>query len=153
MDILKDGLSGNVMGIAAAGAAALLMPLLAPALAPPLRNAVKLGVGLFLESEGEAESQLMQNLVQGTMQGVLEALRGPGTRAEHRRAAAAHVEQFEAKARRRAARFGFTEADRAARYRRQVEKLKRELARAKQEHPHVPKPALDHVADMISEDW
>ena len=153
MDVLKDALSGNVVAVAVAGTAALLLPAVAPALAPPLRNALKLGIGLFLESAGEAEGQLMQELVQDTMEGILEALRGPGTRAAHRHAAAEHVEAFEAKARRRAARFGFSKRERAARYRRQVEKLKRELARAKHEHPHVSKPALDHVAGMISEDW
>lgn len=156
MDLFKDALSGNVVAVAVAGAAAvtlpILVPSLAPALAPKLRTALKLGVSLFLESQSEAEAELVQQLVQHTMEGLLSVLSGPGSDAHRRNAAAARIRHFEARARRRARRFGSDERDAAGRYQRQVGSLKRALSHAKRRHPSV-EPALEHVSGLINEDW
>ncbi len=153
MDLLKDALGGNAVAVAVAGATALVVPALAPSLTQPLRAMVKLGIGLFMESESEAEAQLVQELVRDTLNGVLGALSGPGSAAQRRQAAAAHIEDFEARARRRAARFARGEQGRAARYRRQVASLKQAISHAKGKPPKVSKPALEHVSDMVAEDW
>ncbi len=153
MDWLKDGLSGNVVAVAVAGATGLMLPMLVPSLGPPLRAALKLGTSLFLESESELSEKMIQELVQDTLQGILGALAQPGTAAEHRERVAVHIDDFQAKARRRASRFGWDEQDRAARYRQQVASLKGAISHAKRTHTKAARPVLEHASEMISEDW
>jgi hypothetical protein len=157
MDLLKDALSGNVIVVAVAGAAALAVPVLVPAVAPrlatPLRAALKLGISLFLESEFEMEAKFVDELVHSTLSGILSALSGPASEAERHKAVTARVRHFERRVRARAARFGWDEQDRAGRYRRHVATLKRAIATAKRRRPKNAQPALDHISGMISEDW
>jgi len=153
MALLEDALKGDIVTLAVAGAAAVALPVLFPQLAPPLRSALKLGVTLFLESEGEAEASLIETLVRHTMNGLLAVATGPGSVEERQQAAAKRVAKFEARARSRAQRFGRDEADQVARYRRQVASLKRAVAAAKERHPNHAHPVLDHVAQMVTEDW
>lgn len=157
MDLLKDALGGNVVTMAVAGAAVLAAPVLVPAVVPslaaPLRTALKLGISLFLESESELEAKFIEDLVQNTLAGILAALSGPGSEDERRKSVAARVGHFERRVRARAARFGWSEQDRAGRYRRHVATLKQAVATAKRRRPKTARPALDHILASINEDW
>jgi hypothetical protein len=157
MDLLKDALSGNLVAVAVAGAAAVAVPVLAsavvPNLAAPLRGAFKLGISLFLESESELDAKFIAELVQNTLAGILSALSGPGSEEERRKAAAARVGHFERRVRARAARFAWNEQDRAERYRRHVGTLKQAIAGAKRRRPKNARPALDHISEIVGEDW
>ncbi|MDA8247557.1 MAG: hypothetical protein M0Z28_00105 [Rhodospirillales bacterium] len=151
--MLENALEGNVALLAAAGAATLVLPAVLPHLAPPLRAAVKSGLSLFIEAEAEAEGGIMGRLAETTVQAVLDNVGGSGSR-EHRQAAAQDaVRRFEATARARAQRYGWNEADSAARYRSHVAHFRRALAKARHQAPARQRELLTHAGEVLSEDW
>jgi hypothetical protein len=150
---LEDVLEGNVLLLVAAGAAVLVLPKVFPELPEPVKATIKGGLSLFLEAEAEVDGGIADKLVQGTLSQLLQSLSGPGTNEEKRNAAQRTIKRFQETARGRSRRHGWNDADRAARYRRHVAKLKRAIAEAKRQHPKAHTEILDDAARSMSEDW
>jgi len=136
-----------------AAAAMLLLPRLAPNLAGPMRSIAKTGLTLFLESETELDGELIESLVDTTMKELGSVLSSRGTEAEKQHAAHAAIRRFKHKARSRAHRWGWDEADRSARYDRHMRKLHRAIAHKRDQSSGQAAQTLDKVADTIMEDW
>lgn len=153
MELLEKLLGENAVTLAIAGAATLLLPKLGGNLAPPLRDALASGIRLLVEAESEAEGAFIEQLMQQTLTAVLAALSQPGGEAERRHAAAAKIRHFERRVHRRAARFGWDEQDRRARYQRHVRRLKHAMIASAEREPQELKPSLDHIAGTIQENW
>ena len=150
---IEDVLEGNVLLLVAAGAAMLVLPKVFPELPEPVRATIKGGLSLFLEAESEVDGGIADKLVGATMRQLLQSLSGPGTTQEKRSAAQRTIKRFEETARGRSRRHGWNEADRAARYRRHIAKLKRAIAEVKRQHPRSQTELLDDAARSMSEDW
>lgn len=153
MPLLEEGIKGNLVMVAAAGAATMVLPRLFPHLAPPVRSAVKAGLTLFLEAEHEADGGLIDRLVNATLADMLDALSSEHTDDGRQRAAQAAIERFDRAARRRAARHAWDEADRDARYRRHVRHLRHALRVAQDKAPPETAVILDRVGGAVTEDW
>ena len=151
--MLENALEGNVIALAATGAAALVLPVLFPRLASPLRAVVKSGATLFLEAETEAEGGLIGRVADAAVKALLDSVAAPGGREQRQLGAQAAVRRFEATARARAQRFGWNEEDAAARYRRHVAHFRRALATAQESQPARRREMLNNVAGTLSEDW
>lgn len=153
MAIVEDVFSGAPGAAVAAGAAVLVLPRIFPGLGPPLRSALKSGLTLYLESESEAEGGLIDKLVDGTLKGVLAALSAPGSEQDRRAVVTRATEHFQKVARARSSRHGWNEADRAARYRRHMTKLKQAIHEAQHQRPRAEQSLLKDAAASVSEDW
>ncbi len=153
MAMLENALEGNVAALAAAGAATLVLPVIFPRLVSPLRGLLKSGVILFLESEAEAEGGIIGRLAETTVQALLETVTAHTSRDTRQQEGEATVQQFEATARARAQRYGWNDADAAARYRRHVAHFRRAVAKAQADASPRRRELLGHVADVLNEDW
>jgi hypothetical protein len=70
---------------------------------------------------------------------------------DRKRAAEAEVHAFKAVARARAHKNGWDEADRRARYRRHVSKLRHKVSHLRSRESGANRAVLDHVADHLTE--
>ena len=153
MALLEDLLESNLGIMAVVGTAAIVLPKVFPDLSPPIRSAIKSGLQLYLESESEAEGGFIGKMVDATMQHLLDNLSKPGTDQERRQAVQQTIQRFQHRARTRAHRYGWSDEDRRARYRRQIRRLKQALAVAQQGRDQHEREILGHVYDGITEDW
>lgn len=146
---IEDVLSGEVGVAVAVGAAALALPAVAPHLSPPFRAVLRSGLSLFLEAESAAEGNIIRGLADQAVRSALAALSGPGTPEQRQQAARAAVQHYRHRAHRRAQRYGSTEQDRKARYRRHVQGLHRAVAAA--QRAGSDRGAAQDVARMIED--
>ena len=110
-------------------------------------------MSLILEAEREVDGGIADKLVELTVSQLLQTLSGPGTNDDKRNATRETIRGFEDTARRRSRRHGWNDADRAARYRRHIAKLKRALGEARRHRSRSHTEILDDAVRSMAEDW
>ncbi len=153
MASFEDLIRGNVMGGVALGAVALALPIVVPTLRAPMRTAVKTGLTLFLEAEFELDGEVIDQLVEGAIESLSTIVEESASQPVRRQQAEAVIQQFTTKARKRAHRYGASDRDRAARYRRHIAKLKHAVSQAQSSAGEAAKLGWEHIAGMVTEDW
>jgi hypothetical protein len=150
MAFIEDIFKGNLAVAAAMGAAALVLPKLLPGLSPPMRSAIKSGLSLFAESESEAEAGIVNRLADNALNAVLKQFFGPGTADDRQEPAGSTIEEFRETAHARARRYGRDDDDRAARYGRHIEALRRAMEQKLVRHPGANAGALGDLLAKLT---
>ena len=152
MALLEESLGGNLLTAAMLVTGAFLLNRLAPELPPDLRSIGLSGLKLFAEAEFEAQDGIITKLAENAVEALLQTMplgRSPAGMEKASRI----VRNFDQNARERSRRGSWHEADKKARYRHHVRRLKMAVADAERGMTAQQQEWMAQAIGGISEDW